>query len=185
MFKQSIVWLRRYSSSRKGLCLTLLLALSFNLQVAPILAQTMATVTLAPGRPVEREISGGQTQSYQVTAAAGQFVGVTVRQSGVDVGEKLFAPDGKLVAEFNVEVRPQGEERADFVAETAGTYRLDVSPELRGAAGRYEIRITEMHPATEQERALHEMHKLFTQAERLMGAEKFHESLPLLTRAVE
>ena len=80
----------------------------------------MSGGTLAPGQPVERELSSGQTQSYQITAAAGQFVGVAVRQSGVDVCEKLFSPDGKLVAEFNLEIRPQGEERADFVAETAG-----------------------------------------------------------------
>ena len=210
MFKQIIVWPRLNSSSLKSLCVTILLSLSLNLQGAHVSsaqtlsyrsspinsleqqpppsmnrAQNTAGSTLAPGQAVEREISGGQTQSYQITAAVGQFVGVAVRQSGIDVTEKVFAPDGKLVAEFNLEIRPQGEERADFVAETAGVYRLDVEPQLRGAAGRYEIRVTEVRAATEAERALHETHKLLTQAQSLTDADKYNEALPLLTRALE
>jgi len=210
MFKQIIVWPRLNSSSLRSLCVTILLSLPFNLQCvhdssaqtlsyrsssihsleqqpspSKITAQNMSGSTLAPGQPVERELSSGQTQSYQITAAAGQFVGVAVRQSGVDVTEKVFAPGGKLVAEFNLEIRPQGEERADFVAETAGVYRLDVEPQLRGAAGRYEIRVTEMRAATEHDRLLHETHKLVTQAQSLRDADKYNEALPLLTRALE
>jgi CHAT domain-containing protein/Tfp pilus assembly protein PilF len=150
-----------------------------------VVAQNTEITALMPDRPFEREISGGQTQQFQITASAGQFVGVSVRQSGVDVGEKIFAPDGKLVAEFNSEIRPQGEERADFVAETAGVYRLDVEGQVRGTTGRYEIRLTELRAANEHDRALDEAHRLSTQALGLFAAGKYDEALPLAERALE
>lgn len=148
-------------------------------------AQGAAGGALAPGRAVEREISGGERQSFQVVAAAGQFVGVAVRQDGVDVGEKVFAPGGELLAEFNSEVRPRGEERADFVAGAAGVYRLEVEGQVRGTVGRYEIRVTEVRAATEHDRALQEAHILSTRALDLYAAGKYDEALPLAERALE
>ena len=98
MFKQIAAWLKLNSSSRQNFCLTLLLLLSISLEAhesnaqklkhqsirsleqlaAPSEAgaQNATVVVLAPGRPTERKITVGQTQSYQVAAAAGQFVGV-------------------------------------------------------------------------------------------------------------
>jgi CHAT domain-containing protein/Tfp pilus assembly protein PilF len=147
-------------------------------------AQGTEASALEVGQAVEREIAGGQTQSYRITAAAGQFVGVAVRQEGTDVGEKVFAPDGRLVAEFNSEVRPRGEERADFVAESAGVYRLDVEGQVRGTTGRYEIRVTEVRAADEHDRALDEAHRLSTQALDLTADGKDNEALPLAERAL-
>src|SRR5437016_4055286 len=146
MFKHYIVLERPSFLPRKSLCLlSLLISLSIHLQSAygwtvsivcdrsPSVqsreqkqtghktgAQNVVITQLTPGQPVEREISGWQTQSYEITAAAGQFVGVNVQQRGVDVSEQLFDSDGKSVAEYNFDIRPNGEERADFVAETAG-----------------------------------------------------------------
>src|SRR5205085_5441448 len=110
----------------------------------------------------EREISGWQTQSYEVTAAAGQFVGVKVQQRGVEVSEQLFDSDGKSVAEYNFDIRRNGEKRADFVAETAGAYILNVKAEVKDTNGSYEISVPEMRQATEHDRLLHEAHKLDT-----------------------
>src|SRR5258707_10211533 len=42
-------------------------------------------VVLELGKPVEREIRGGQAHDYQLTMTAGQFVRVVVEQQGVDV----------------------------------------------------------------------------------------------------
>ncbi|MCA1815362.1 MAG: CHAT domain-containing protein [Acidobacteria bacterium] len=147
--------------------------------------QDAVVTPLTPGRAVGHEISGGQKQSYQVAAAAGQFVGVVVRQDGTDVGVKVFAPDGKLAAEFDSESMPQGEEEADFVAETAGAYRLDVTAQVKGTTGRYEIRVTEVRAATEHDRALDEAHRLSTRALYLLAAAKYAEALPLAERALE
>jgi CHAT domain-containing protein len=142
-------------------------------------------IALELDKPIERKISGGQTQRFQISLTTGQFVGVRVRQSGIDVGEKVLAPDGKLTAEYNSEIRPQGEERADFVAETTGIYRLDVAGQVIGTTGRYEIRLTEMRAANEHDRALDEARRLSAQAHDLSVAGKYNEALPLAERALE
>jgi len=147
---------------------------------------SLSTVTtLELGKPVEHEISGGQTQRFQVKAPAGQFVGVTVRQDGIDVGVRVFTPDRKLVAEFDLESRPQGEERADFVAEAGGVYGLDVQAKIKGTTGRYEIRLTEVRVATERERRLAEAHKLSTQVLELDIQEKYDDAISAAERALE
>src|SRR5215475_6072183 len=73
-----------------------------------------AITTLEPGKPIERELSGSQTHSYQVTVADGQHVSVIVEQRGIDVIVKCFGPDGKLIADIDLENRLNGEERAEL-----------------------------------------------------------------------
>jgi CHAT domain-containing protein/Tfp pilus assembly protein PilF len=147
--------------------------------------QTAAITTLLPGQAIEREISGGLAQQFQFTASAGQFVGVTVRQIGIDVGVKLFAPDGRVFADVDLESRPQGEERADFVAETAGVYRLEIKGQVTGTTGRYEIQVTEVRAATEHDRALAEAHKLSAQVLQFDILEKYNDAVSTAERAVE
>src|SRR5262249_10883155 len=53
------------------------------------------TDSLEPGRPIERELSGGQSHSYKITMISGQYLQVVVAQRGIDVAVALFAPDGK------------------------------------------------------------------------------------------
>src|SRR5207253_10861731 len=105
-----------------------------------------------PGKSIEAEISGGRIHSYKITMSAGQFAGLEIQQRGIDVAERLFASDGKLVAEFDDELRPQEQEEAEFVAEPGGTYRLDITAKFKGASGRYEIRLVEVRGASERDR---------------------------------
>ena len=146
---------------------------------------TADSTSLEPGKSVENEISGGQTQSYRITLSGGQFVSVIVQQRGIDVIEKLFASDGKLVAQFDSELRPQEAETADFVAETAGVYRLDVKAKIKGAVGRYEIRIAEIRAANEQDRSLLEAQRLSTESSILFHAGKYDEAVSLAARALD
>src|SRR5262249_42228438 len=43
------------------------------------------TDSLEPGKPIERELSGGQTHSYKITMISGQYLQVVVAQRGIDV----------------------------------------------------------------------------------------------------
>jgi CHAT domain-containing protein/Tfp pilus assembly protein PilF len=138
------------------------------------------------GKPIEQELVGGQSHSYQMTIAADQYVKVLVDQRGIDVVVKLFAPVGKQITEFDSEIRTQGRESVSWVAEEAGNYRLDVLVKYKKAvAGKYEIRMVELRVATEDDRALHEAEKLFAEFRGLSRASKYDEAHPLGERVLE
>ena len=65
----------------------------------PVLLHAQEPVPLEPGKPLEREIAGGQTHTYQITLTAGQFMHVVVEQKGIRVIVALVAPNGKQIAE--------------------------------------------------------------------------------------
>ncbi|HKX32080.1 MAG TPA: tetratricopeptide repeat protein [Blastocatellia bacterium] len=144
------------------------------------------TRALEEGRPIRRELAGGQQHNYQIGLNAGQCLKVTVEQNGIDVTVKLAEPDGKQTLEFDSESNLRGSEPVMVVAGVAGDYRLTVQPKQPAApAGSYEIRIDELRPATETDRLLHEARRWHEQALRLQRTGKFDEALPLAERALE
>jgi hypothetical protein len=56
---------------------------------------------LEPGRLIERELAGGESHSYGIMLALGQYLQVVVDQRGIDVVVALFAPDGKKISEVD------------------------------------------------------------------------------------
>src|SRR5262245_52045505 len=138
------------------------------------------------GKPVERELAGGQSHSYQLSLDAGQYARLVVDQRGIDLVIRLSGPDGKEIAEFDSESRLQGQESVSLVAEEAGIYRLIAQPKQKLApAGRYEIRIVEVRDAAANYRALQDARKLYAESGRLQRAFKFDEAFPLVERALE
>src|SRR5262245_36434786 len=63
---------------------------------------------LVQGKPIERELAGGQSHTYQITLNAGQYVKLVVDQRGIDVSVSIFSPDGKPITEANSEPRTEG-----------------------------------------------------------------------------
>jgi CHAT domain-containing protein/Tfp pilus assembly protein PilF len=140
---------------------------------------------LEPGKPIERELSGGQKHTYQLALAEGQYANVIVEQRGIDVAAQLYGVDGQLIANIDFESRNQGQEKIEVVAEAAGGYRLEVEPALKKApAGRYEILLNEVRVATGDERALQGARKLERQSVQLCRANKYDVALPLIERAL-
>ena len=149
-------------------------------------AQRLDARLLEPGRPVERELAGGQSHSYQLTLAADQYLLVVVEQRGIDVVVQLLGPDDKQIMEFDSEIRDYGQEPVPQVAEVSGSYRLNLRAKLEMAqAGRYEIRLVELRSATGRDRALQEGRQLLAEGVRLNRAAKYAEALPLMERVLE
>jgi CHAT domain-containing protein/Tfp pilus assembly protein PilF len=141
---------------------------------------------LEKSKPIERELAGGQSHTYQITLIADQYVKLVVDQRGIDVVMRLFGPDGKQIAEFDSETRTEGQETVSWVAEEAGSYRVDVLAKYKNvAAGRYQIQVVELGVATESDRALSEALKLNTAFLRLLRAGKYDEARPLGERALQ
>src|SRR5437879_39727 len=90
------------------------------------LATALSAQQLELGKPIQRELAGGQSHSYVVRLEARQFLHVVVTQLGVDVLVSLFGPDGQKVTEVDTVIGLQGSERLFWVAQTAGDYRLEV-----------------------------------------------------------
>jgi CHAT domain-containing protein/Tfp pilus assembly protein PilF len=170
---------------------SLSLLITLSLLTSLLAAQTdQGVLTLEPGKPVTRELTGSQTHSYQIPLSSGQYVYVAVDQQGIDVVVSLLGPDGKPLVEVDSPNGAQGPENVFTIAETSGTYRLVVqSLEKNAAPGRYEVKVVELRTATEQDKNLLAATRTFTQAESLraqgtaqsvrLSIKKYEESLPL------
>ncbi|HLE62952.1 MAG TPA: CHAT domain-containing tetratricopeptide repeat protein [Pyrinomonadaceae bacterium] len=138
--------------------------------------------TLELGKPIERELTGGQKHSYQITLAAGQYVKVEIMQLGIEVGVSLLQPDDKTILVLDMFVRAPTV-ALEQVVESSGVYRLEVYARAKAPAGRYEVRIAERRPATKSEHALQEARKLFGEVIQLQHGGKYVEASPLILRA--
>src|SRR5262247_2247980 len=100
--------------------------------------------SLEPGKPVERELSGGQSHFYKITMISGQYSHIVVEQRGIDVAVALFTPDGKKIIEVDSDQTTVGAEAISLIAEAAGAYRIETRSTGKTAqTGRYEIKVEE------------------------------------------
>src|SRR5437867_5077435 len=124
-----------------------------------------AAARLAIGTPIDREISGRHPHIYELALNAGEYADLVVEQRGIDVAVNLGDSAGTLIAQFDAESRKQGREVVGVVAQSRSVFRVNVRARFpRDAAGRYEIRIGEIRPATDRDRDLFEAHRLSTEA---------------------
>ncbi len=105
-----------------------------------------------PEKPVEREISGGESHTYRVALTAGQFVRFRLDQKSLDCVLVLSAPDGSQIAEMDFTGTGELESLA-IEAAIAGDHRLTVrgypAATWRGA---YRLDVTIQSPASDSDR---------------------------------
>src|SRR5215470_11875841 len=97
--------------------------------------------TLAPGAPVEREMSGGQRHLYQLTLETNQCLKIVAEQRGADVSLTLNGPNGKPFDTVENNRGGKGVEWLLWQAQTAGNYQLEVKSRGNNAAGIYRIEV--------------------------------------------
>jgi CHAT domain-containing protein/Tfp pilus assembly protein PilF len=152
-------------------------------------APTEARV-LERGRPVERELRGGERHVYRLRIAAGDYLAAVVEQKGIDVVATLYGPAGQQLLEVDSPNGVSGPEPLYWLAEQAGDYRLEVrSLEAAAPPGRYEARIEELRPATPQDKtrllaaqttlAGEQLDLQGTAAAMRQALEKYKQALPL------
>jgi hypothetical protein len=103
----------------------------------------------------------------------------------MDVRVTLQPPGGNPVEVFNALGTGVPEAFFHRVTQSSGTYRLTVYPRAKDPAGRYEIRLAELRPATEDDRALQEARESIEESIRLNREGRHAEARPLLIRALE
>ncbi len=185
MYRQTSLFYRATNFARKSFCISSALICFVFYQSAN--GQTAPEMTaLEAGKSVEREIAGGRKHLYQIAFAADQYARITIEQRGIDVVAKLLDADGKPLSEYDSEARSQGEEIIELAAEAAGNYRLEIEPKYKMLpAGRYEIRLTELRPATEKDKSLQEARRLFDESFAIRRSGKSAGAIASAARSLE
>ena len=157
--------------------------------------QDSVVSSLEPGKPIEREITGGETHSYQLTLAAGQYARVAVDQRRINVAVAAFDPDGKKITDED-RFAIGDSELVSLIADSAKTYRLEVrAPDKSATKGSYEIKIKELRAATERDKNIVAGERLLAEGVQLVGQptpeswrkgiEKYQQSIPFWQAAKE
>jgi len=140
---------------------SIIIVLSFCLSVA-----AAQSISLELAHPIERAIAAGETHSFTLNLTAGQYAHLVVDQRGVDVVVSILAPNGTALVRVDMPNGDRGPEPVSLVAETTGAYRIDVLSTSK-LPGRYEVKLDDVHAATESDRKRIVAQNLFTEAKAL------------------
>ena len=97
----------------------------------------------------QHALKGGESHSYLINLAAGQFLYALIEQQGIDVRVSSFKPDGSEIAASDSPNDRWGTEPVLLIADTAGAYRIEVrAPGARSSPAQYQIKIVALREAT-------------------------------------
>ncbi|HKR22330.1 MAG TPA: tetratricopeptide repeat protein, partial [Pyrinomonadaceae bacterium] len=144
--------------------------------------------TLELGKPIERDLAGGETHSYPISLVQGQYAHAVVTQRGIDVVVVFRGPDGQKIVELDTPTDDVGPEPISVLAEAAGKYVLEVTSLNKSARpGHYSLKLEALRTATPQDKTHFTAQKSFTEAKPLRNQrtresyrkaiEKYQESL--------
>lgn len=141
---------------------------------------------LISGQTIDRAIAGGESHTYQISLAAGQFVRVVVEQKAIDVELLLAAPDGKQVAEVNL-TGIGGLESLSMEARAGGAYQLTVraiGPAI--LAGSYKVGLDVKATATARDKQRIAAERLLLEAFELrkLGGKTAEQAIDKLQQAL-
>jgi CHAT domain-containing protein/Tfp pilus assembly protein PilF len=157
--------------------------------------QPIDAAVLEPGKPIERELAGGEAHTFQLTLTAGQYTRVFVEQRRINIALSAFDPEGKKLVEADGFAIGETE-LVSLIARISGVYRFEVrSPDKTAPKGRYEIKINEVRVATEQDKNLATAEQLIAEGIMLVrqptadswvkAVDKYQQSIPFCQSAKE
>ena len=166
------------AASLSGMFLTI--ALLVARPAAPSETQPQDATALDAGASIERHVAIGEEHLYRITLAAGEYAEVIIEQRGIDVVVQARREGATDHVEFQEEVRRDGQERVEVVADEGAAYILAVAPSHGIYSGTYAIRVATRRAATDSDRSMSEARRLRTSALALAKAARFKEARPLL-----
>ena len=142
---------------------------------------------------VEREIKGGESQSFRITLTTNEFVYALVEQDDLDVVTTIYTPDGKRLTESDSPNDRWGSEPILFVAPVAGEYRVEVKSFEGQDLRRYRIKMIARREPTAIDRGHAAAQLAFNEATALTGKQnvdalraaiqKYEDAVPLFKAA--
>jgi CHAT domain-containing protein/Tfp pilus assembly protein PilF len=126
--------------------------------------------SLEYGKPIEREMAGGQAHDYKLELKAEQYVHIVVNQSSIDVALALFGPDGKKLLDVDSPNGTWGPEPISLIVSEPGVYRLVVySSQGPLISGHYKVEITELRKPLTEDRNRIDAERAFAAATQLLS----------------
>src|SRR5262249_39553748 len=101
--------------------------------------------TIAPGSPVDREMSGARRHLYQITLEGGQCLKIIAEQRGADIALALDAPDGKQLASAENNRGGVGVEWLLWQAPAPGNYLIEINSQ-ENSGGSYRLNVETFAP---------------------------------------
>jgi CHAT domain-containing protein len=102
-------------------------------------------VELKLGRPIQRDLRGGETQCYRVVLTPQQYLHFIVNQMGIDVVVTVFDPGSKEITRIDRPNGSRGLEGVSIVSRQGGDYILQIrSLEPAVNAAQYTIAVDEV-----------------------------------------
>src|SRR5215469_2970125 len=129
---------------------------------------------LDPAKLLERELTGGQTHTYQFQLKAGQYLYAAVEQRSIDVVVRVQPPEGEQAFEVDSPggTRGRAQELIRILSNSGGTYKLEVRA-LREEApkGAYRFKLVELREANPEDK------------ERVIASRRFEDGEKLRKKA--
>ena len=97
------------------------------------------------GKPIERELRGGEIHTYRIDVEPGQFIRIIIEKKGMAAAGALIGPDGKLIAIAERTNGPFGVEPVSaIVAAGGGCVSSVFFREQNAPPGGYEVTLTDL-----------------------------------------
>jgi CHAT domain-containing protein/tetratricopeptide (TPR) repeat protein len=116
------------------------------------------------GEALEREIRGGEIQSFSVLFEAGQYARIVIERRGVDLLVNVAPPDRRAALRYENPAGAQSPVFLHVISDVPGDYTVEVrTVDKWSAAGRYSIRLEEVRaPVSTDEKRLEAVRRLAT-----------------------
>ncbi|MEO5859336.1 MAG: CHAT domain-containing tetratricopeptide repeat protein [Pyrinomonadaceae bacterium] len=149
-------------------------------------AQTPANVVeITPGLPLAREIAAGRKESILIRASAGQMVRGILTQKGTDLIIRVTADPARWTVEFDSQLRYEGSEPIEFVADESGSYQIEVEAKKGAPSGGYILSILEISIAEDRDKKLHDARMLLSRAAAQSRSGKYPDAIKTAEAALE
>lgn len=118
---------------------------------------TVSLQVLEIGKPIEQEIKAGDTHTYKIRLEKEQYSRFVVEQKDSDLEITVLNPDSSKLMISDLQLGLFGTEETHLVAPTSGDFIIQIKSFLSNRQnGRYKVEVKELHPASQNDKALFE-----------------------------
>jgi tetratricopeptide (TPR) repeat protein len=146
--------------------------------------QTAATQELSLNAPIERQLQSGETHLYKISLTAGTYMRVLITPRDINIKSKLLAENSSANVGVVYYPNMHGIHFVSLITETSGEYRLEIGL-ADDKAGRYEVKLVELRPATEQDKIRSAAENLETEATKLLRTETIQDARQVISKFEE